>query len=551
MAGRPGSPDTPTEVKGVGGLASKGSMSRVVGLGMTWVLLATAVYKSGAFIQQIFLGYLLLEEDFGMWATSAAAAAMFTWLRDAGVRELVIQRGEKEYHRLEGSVFWLAMTINLAAGFVLAVVTPALPTIVHSSSLALAEVFPRLVPPEGVRLPQQWSDPKLHMLMLCWAIWMPTQTFASLLMARLQMLLRFGNSSSITMASSLMRSGLTVLLAYAGLGPISFVIPMILAAIVEAVWAYALLRDKMWARPVDPSTWPSILGSTKWLMLGVLGTNLFEWGGILFAGLRVDETVLGLYAFARQIPMQIFIIMSTNLRLVLFPTMSILKDDTARLRVATLKALRVQMLLTAPMCIGLAVITEPLVSAIWRGGKWDEAALPAAILSVFFAFRVTFGLTTSVLNAAGKFKAWALLTILEGLGLGTAALIGANFEASATSMAIAVGLYFMVSRLLMILFTASVVRLNWKSALLAVLPPWGWALLVGAATYFLAGPITNRTGPELNILILSSIFTVLFVYGTRMLMPIRLNEFVHILPARVQTPLRALLRLPELENGKQ
>jgi len=523
-------------------------MSRVVGVGMSWMMATTAIAKSGALVQQIFLGYLLLEEDFGLWAASASAAAMFSWLRDAGVRELIIQRGEKEYHRLEGSVFWLAMTMNLIAGFLIAIVTPALPTIVKTASAAMAGLFPEMFPSEGVTLPPQWSDQRLYYLMLGWALWMPTQTFSSLLVARLNMLLRFGDTSKIAMCSSLLRSVLTVLLAYAGLGPLAFVIPMIVSALFEAAYAHMLLRDKMWARPVDPTIWPGVLGNTKWLMVGVLGTNLFEWGGILAAGLKVAEDVLGLYAFARQIPLQIFIIMGANFRAVLFPTLSVLKDSPERLRVGTLKAARVQMLLTAPLCLGTALICEPLVSAVWRNGRWDEAALPAAILCVFFAWRVTFGLTTSVLNAAGRFRLWATLTILEGTGLGAASLIGANYQASATTLAVAVGLYFLTSRMIMLLITARVVKLRLWLMLLAVIPPWGWSLVVAAATLFICKPITNRTGVWVDMAVLSGVFTVLFTYGTRLLMPIRLNEFLHILPGRIQGPVRALIRLPELEK---
>ncbi len=525
-------------------------MSRVVRVGMSWMLATTAIAKGGALIQQVFLGYLLLEEDFGLWAASASAAAMFTWLRDAGVRELVIQRGEKEYHRLEGSVFWLAMTMNLFAGFMIAVITPALSTIVQHASAWMALILPGMFPAEGFVLPPQWSDRRLYFLMLAWAFWLPTQTFSSLLVARLNMLLRFGDSARINLFSSLLRSVLTVALAYAGIGPLAFVIPMITSAIFEAVYAHLLLRDKMWARPVDPTIWPGVLGSTKWLMVGVLGTNLFEWGGILAAGFKVNDAVLGLYAFARQIPLQIFIVMGSNFRAVLFPTLSILKDDPERLRIGALKAARVQMLLTAPLCLGTALICEPLVSAVWRNGRWDQAALPAAILCVFFAFRVTFGLTTSVLNAAGRFRLWAVLTILEGAGLGTAALIGANLKASATTIAVAVGLYFLVSRMIMMLITARVVKLRMMLIILAVMPPWGWSLVVAAATLFLCKPVTDRTGAWIDIVTLSVVFTFLFIYGTRLLMPVRLNEFVHILPGRIQRPFRALIRLPDFEEQK-
>lgn len=525
---------------------SGNSLARVVGSGMTWILIATLISKAGATIQQVLLGYLLIPEDFGLWATSASAAALVNWLKDAGVRDLLIQRGEKEFHRLEGSVFWLAMTVNLLAAFLLASLAPALPSIVHATSTVFASVLPGLVPAEGMTLPEQWSDPKLNQLLVAWAIWMPVQTLGSLTTARLQMLLRFADTSRIMTSMALLKCVLTVLFAWLGFGPLSMVLPFIVCSCLEATWGYLLLRDKIWAKPVDPSIWPGILGNTKWLMLGVLGTNLFEWGGILAGGLRVTDDILGLYVFARQIPMQIFIVLSSNLKIVLFPTLSTFKDDLPRMADATLRALRVQMLITAPACLGLALIAEPLVRAVWRNGQWKDAALPAAILSVFFAFRITFGLTTSVLTAVGKFKAWALLTILEGVGLGVAAGIGAGMKGSATAIALAVGMYLMVSRLLMILFMCRAIRLNPLAAMLAVLPPWGWSVAVAfGCTFFRTLFFANR-GPITEVVGLGLIFTVLFIYGTRLLMPVRMNEFVQILPGRIRASLRAVLRLPEL-----
>lgn len=511
---------------------------------MTWVMLATAISKAGAFLPFFYIPKFMAPSEYGLASLAASVAALVTWIRDGGVRDLMIQRGESEYRELGSTSFWLAAAVN-AVGF-LALCGLAL--FIPLAAEGNAGVFSKLVAYLGGGNNQpheQWTNPTLMSLLIAWGVWLPVQTVSSLQIARLQMLLRFGQASVLFTASSLLRSVLTVVLAYLGWGPISLVIPMIASSVLEGVWAYVLLKDPIWFGWPAIGKWGGILSSTKWLMFGVLAINAFDWAGVLASSFKVDSEVLGRYTFARNIPMQIYIVLSFNLRLVMFPAMSKLKDEPERLKEATIKSMRVQMLLAGPLCVGLALICEPLIMAMWPNNpEWHQAAVAAGILSVFFAFRTTFGLTTSVLVAAGRFKSWALLTLAEGVGLGAAAWVGASMNGLARYIAGAVGLYLMFSRLGMIAYTARVVGLPASRAIMAVLPPWGWSVIVAAASLFLCGPATQRLGPVGDIVVLSLTFTALFLYGMRLLMPVRLDEFMMILPTRLKLPLRRLMRMP-------
>jgi len=543
----PRSDNSQTEGSPPGGPAPKReSLAGAVGAGMTWVMLATFVSKIGAFLPFIYVPKFMQPNEYGLAMLAASVAAMITWVRDGGVRDLLIQRGDDEYRRIGGAAFWLATAFNLLGFLLLCGVAAAIPLAAQGNAGVLSTIIQYFGGGEG-GTPEQWTNPALPRLLVVWGIWLPVQTLSSLLIARLQMLLRFGHTSTISTASSLLRSVLTVYLAWMGYGPISMVLPMLTSAVLEGVWAFVLLRDRIWHGGPQFGKWLGILDSTKWLMFGVLATNAFDWAGVLASGFKVESEVLGRYTFARNIPMQIYIILSFNLRLVLFPAMSKLKDNPARLRDATLRAMRVQMLLAAPMCVGLGLVCEPLIQAIWPGKpEWNQSAVAATILSVFFAFRTTFGLTTSVLIAAGKFRAWALLTLLEGIGLGAAAWYGASLHELARWIAGTVGLYLMISRLLMISYTARVVGLPARQAILAVLPPWLWSVVVATGTTVLAKWATDRLPPLGDLAALTGLFAVLFLYGTRLLMPFRLNEFVQVLPGRLRSSARVVLRLPEL-----
>src|SRR5690606_30758994 len=121
-------------------------------------------------------------------------------------------------------------------------------------------------------------------------------------------------------------------------------------------------------------------------------------------GFIVSTTIAGAYFFAFQLVSQIGAVLSSNVQQVLFPTLTRLQEEPERLRSATLRTLRAFSFLAAPVAIGLAVTIGYIEQVVWQG-KFAADAVPAAqILCLFFAFRLTNGLTISVLKARGAFR---------------------------------------------------------------------------------------------------------------------------------------------------
>ena len=72
---------------------ASGSLGRAVGAGIAVTAVGSLWVKAVSFGTQIALGYLLLDEEWGIYAIAASVAGLANLLRDSSVRELLVQRG--------------------------------------------------------------------------------------------------------------------------------------------------------------------------------------------------------------------------------------------------------------------------------------------------------------------------------------------------------------------------------------------------------------------------------------------------------------------------
>ncbi|HYE01663.1 MAG TPA: oligosaccharide flippase family protein [Phycisphaerales bacterium] len=515
------------------------SLGQSVGRGLSWMVAGTLLAKGAAFLTQVVLGWMLSQGDFGVYGTALAVSGLVGIFRDGGVREYLVQRGAAEYRALLGPVFWLAVTLSLATGAVLAACSPLL-----------------------ARL---YGDDRLVALLLVIAASLPLSTPAAVLQTRLRVELRFGVLSRIAVVSSALRAGLTILLALLGFGPMSFVLPLFGIALYEGVAAYAATRDRPWRLPARVRTWGGLLARTKWLVFSSLAGIVLDFGAFAVLALIVDEGVVGVFYFALNLVAQVGVLLSFNVQQVLFPALARLGDEPDRLREASLRALRALMLAGSAVSLLLAAVADPLEAFLWQG-RW-EAAVPAIqVLGVLFPFRVSFGLTAAVMLAEGRFRRYSVLTLLEGLAITAGAAVAAALVGSATTIALGAGLVMAAGRA-----AVTGIELGRLGAppprTAAAMAPW-WLLALGSAAVALL--LDRAAGPGLEALLpsgspgggrapllallavqavrgslIAAAFLALFAGGARLLLPGPLADALAVGPARAARVARRALRLPE------
>lgn len=166
--------------------------------------------------------------------------------------------------------------------------------------------------------------------------------------------------------------------------------------------AVALMTaTRFWVRPSFNFTGAGGIFSFGTAMLVAHGFWIIQsQGDIFIAGRAFDNHDLGLYAealFLTQIFAAKFV---PPLNEVAFPAYARLQNDRAALASGFLKAVRLIMLISCPLYLGMAVTAQPLVDVV-MGPKWSDAAPLVAILALAMPVMTLHILFAPALNALG------------------------------------------------------------------------------------------------------------------------------------------------------
>jgi PST family polysaccharide transporter len=519
-------------------------LGRIVGKGMALMVVATIATKVGTMLAQWVLGATLKPEDFAVYAYATAIAGFTMVCREAGVRELMIQRGEKHYEDLAGPGFWLALVYNL-------VVTALM---------------------VGVAFPLAWALnlPTLAPMLIVIALAIPVGTVAGIIQTSMRIHLRFADFAINNVIGSLTRQGSIMALALAGVGAMSQAWPVLMGTVVESASAFLRSRDAVWKRPAQPHRWGGILRQSRWLMFASVANFAVDYGPFLLMGavtalsqvqsgplyrlgqaFQLTNEEAGYFYFAFMITAQVGVLLSFNLSLVLTPALARLYDDTPRLASGVLRSLRTLMLMGSLGSLGLASVIHPLELLLWNG-KWADAMLAVVILGIFFPWRITFGVSSSLLQAQGRFRLYAVLTAVEGGGITLFTIIGALVHPTATSMAAWAGGWLLVSRLGLTIWVLRSIGVGTGDVLRSTFPAWIVAVVAGALGFWCgevldALPVFKAMHPRVAILIIlciaGSVCTGTFALICRVALRPHLEDLVAVAPLRLRRPLARVMLL--------
>lgn len=479
------------------------------------MILNTGVTRAASLLAQVVLGWILSKTDFGLYAVAISASTLAAVFKDGGVRQILIQR-QRDYDMLVGPTFWMAGAFNAATGAVIALL---------AWPLAWAYGDARLVP-----------------MMLVIALSQPLSTPGAILSTRLQIALRFREAASIQTVAALVRYVGAVVLALAGFGAMSFVLPLPVIALVEWAMAWWYTRDRLWTRPAGLSLWWDLFRQAKWIVIGTFGIAGINMGANVVIGLFVPLTVVGVYFFAYQIVIQIGLLLSANLVSVLAPVFARINDDPGRERTAAAKALRQVMLLASPLCLGLAATFAPLEFVIWRG-RWADAADAVYIIGMLYPASVISSVAVSILQAKGLFRAWGISLIAIAAATVVSAAAGAAVHGSAIGIALYAGVGTMVSSLAVTMIGMARVGIQPGQIANAMAPVW--LLAIGAAAIAMNLDLYLLTGAPAIVRVLAAgvSFCAVFGLSVRALAPDYLREGLTVTPAPVRNIAMTLLRL--------
>jgi O-antigen/teichoic acid export membrane protein len=501
-------------------LAVAPALGSAVKRGMSWMVFNTLATKGLSFLAQVALGWLLSEGDFGIYAVTLAISSLTTILKDGGVRQLLVQRGEKEFESLVGPVFWMALAFNAGTAVLLAGAAPL------AASL--------------------YGQPVIAPMLLVVAAAMPLSTPGAILQAKLTIDLRFGALARIAIGSAIVRYVGSVALAWAGVGPLSFVLPLIAISLFE--WAASRLacRTALFTRAAHVRRWKELFHQSKWVLVGTVAICLVNSGAYLAIGFLVAKEIVGQYFFAYSLVVQVGALISTNVVQVLMPAVAKLIGEPARERAAVVRSLQVVMLVGAPASLALLPLFEPLELLLWRG-KWAAAVPAVQWLAACYPLSVLMAVPLAVQLAHGWFRQWGLLLLLDGLGTIGAGAAGAALGATAADIAIWTGGFTVLAGLVIALAALPRIGLSVLEIARAGLPAWALSLAAAGAVAILDSSIAWPAQQAWVVLRLAAgaaalgAFTFVLV---RAILPSHLRESAMMAPVRFRPMVLRLMLLP-------
>lgn len=510
-----------------------GAMGRVVGGGMSWLLVATAVVKVASLANIAILGALLTKDDFGIFGTAIGVAALVNVLRDGGVRRILIQKGMHRFQGLVGPIYTWTLMLNISAAGILCGLGPVLARVHDNEQYVMVMVT----------------------LGIAAAIYGPSMLYRT----RLSMAYRYRDVALMNATSALVRYIAMIALAFAGAGPLTFTWSLVIVAAYE--WAFGLwaTRDPLIRFQPKFRLWPAIWGRAKWLLLGALALALLRQGDYLVLGFLLTDRVMGVYVFAYMIGDQIISMLASNLQQVLMPTMSAFQHDVKRHVASVLRVSGALTLVASGFAGGIAVTIDPLQQLIWQG-KWDGAVPAVQALSLCFSLRLLVTVQESALSSTGRFRTqfWALL--VQGVGMAAVAGVGGLlFPTQPGMIAVGVGLYFIVGVTGVAAWSLQSAGVPAVAFLTTVLRPWGLltmlALVIILADLLVSNGMSQHdlTAPNgmsdvairslLRMLVWGTVYTLAAAALVRLLLPDMLRGILSIAPQRISRPLGMVLRL--------
>ena len=371
-----------------------------VSRGLRWSVVNTVVLRLGSLVTGAVLLRLISPAEYGVYAAALVIVTALLSMNELGM-SLAIVRRRSDVRSIAPTVATLALLTSVGLYVATYLAAPLAAGILNAPS----------------------ATTMIRVLAACVLIDAVATVPAQVLSREFAQGRRF----AIDLAAFLTGTALSVVLAFAGYGAWALVWGFLLTNVVAGGMALLL------------TPWRSRYGFDRGTARELLGFGLPLAGSslLLFAMMNVDylvvgnllgATALGLYLNAFTLASWPVNLVSTTIRRVTLSAFSRAADSTAADRDrAFLTSLRAVLVLTVPMCVGLAVFAEEIIGTLY-GDRWTPAAEALRPLAVLALARVVVELTYDYLVAADRNGSNFLIQCIWLVSLIPALVVGAHLD---------------------------------------------------------------------------------------------------------------------------
>jgi O-antigen/teichoic acid export membrane protein len=321
--------------------------------GVGWSAISQIFRLLLQFVITVILARLLTPNDFGLLAMVVVFTNFVSIFRDFGLTAALIQRkGLTEEHL--SSSFW----INILAGFFLALVL---------SSLAPAIAY-------------FYGEDRLTLITIVLSSTFFISSFGIVQTALLTKELKFKFLAIIDILGISASGTVAVILAFSGFGVWSLVLQQVIfiLATVILLWSFSGWRPKFlfhWRRVKELLGFG--LNLTGFSFVNYFNRNLDN----LLIGKFLGSASLGFYNLAYRLLLFPLWSVSSVIGRVMFPALSTIHEEKAKVRLIYLRATRYIAALTFPMMIGLFAVAPQVIRTIF-GLQWERSIFLVQVLAL-------------------------------------------------------------------------------------------------------------------------------------------------------------------------
>lgn len=346
------------------------ALSRTALMGVLWLLVQSLGGRTATLLSQLVLAWILSPVSFGVVGLVYAVTSLSAALVDFGVDDVLLQR-EKALRLWTVPAFWTSLGLSLV-GLLATIVIASLGSMYYGAGeiLSLAIIV-------GV------TSPLTALQMI------PTVTLRARMDFKTLSLCNLCGVAAIQVG--------TVLLALAGAGVYSFVIPAPIVAIVKLVALWRLAPSPVLGRfRIFQVRYLLSSGAAVFLVRLIIAA--VSQGDYVVLGLMSSKLEVGAYYFAFKLAAQPILVLAGNFTGVLFPTLVKLRSETGRQVAAAVKAAYLLSYVLMPICFLQAALAGPALRLLF-GAKWAAAVPATQILSIGLAFDAVTWITGTLLSA--------------------------------------------------------------------------------------------------------------------------------------------------------
>ncbi|RWA70972.1 MAG: lipopolysaccharide biosynthesis protein [Mesorhizobium sp.] len=398
------------------------------------------------------LARLLSPREYGVVGAAMIVGAIGNSIANLGMSQVVIQRRDIEERHI-GTVIFLSMLIATILGL-----------LQWSFAQQIADFL---------------HVPELFLVSRVLAVMMVANAFNLIAEAILSRHLKFKISSiARLLAWTASYVGLAIPLAYLGLSYWALVVAYMAEAFILASIYFFFARDYLVRPSFDMQSYRDIRSQSLGYSLAGISTFTAKYIDNVIVARLIGTAELGIYSRAYYL-----IAMPANLfgnlnKSVVFPLLSKVHSDTARLRTAQLKGYALTAALTLPTSAFLCCFAKELVVTI-LGHKWMDAVAPIIVFSAVIYFRVGYRVCGAVTLATGRSYQTASMQFTYMALVASFAFFSAPYGVNAVALAVSGAIA--TSFFLYATISCRMTGLSAQDFALVHVPPVAFAAVVFAA----------------------------------------------------------------------